>query len=85
MWWTGPPGWDFGGRPTIWNSKKGVRKPKLWLLNSRTGWNRPRQWKRIRYQDSDFDVHTLYRAGVRNKFVKNMDKYKTDIHVLQEI
>jgi len=39
----------------------------------------------MRDQDSNFDAHTLYRAGARNKFVKKMDKYKTDICALQEI
>jgi len=63
--WTGPPGWGLGNRPTTCHHKQlTVRKPQLWLQNSQTEWNQPRQWKRINdMRRATWNVCMLYRAG----------------------
>jgi len=58
----------------------------LWPWNSQTEWNQPRQWKRINeIWKETWNVCTLHRAGAINELVKETDKYRLDICVLQEI
>ena len=55
-------------KPTVW-------KPKLWPWNSQTGWNRPREWKRVNeIWPATLNVHTMYRAGAMIELLKGMAK-----------
>ena len=76
----------MGDRPTTCHRKKAVRKSKLWPRHSQIEWNRPRHWKIINeMRIANWNLWTLYRAGVMNELVKEMGKYKVDICDLQEI
>jgi hypothetical protein len=47
----------------------------LWHRNSRTDWNRPRQWEEDYQRKLEaWNVRRLYRSGAVNKLVKAIDK-----------